>query len=298
MDTQDILKLGRDGLCKLIGYQFGLITIDKPSSMDISLSLIKMISKLSPLVGNLIEHEVCHYLNELPEFDGLGIWKRQDPGFPDAIFEGEVHPVPGFEIKAWFPFATEITARFKESQKYFIENNTDLVLLAWLPEHLFYGVPTILDVISIPASQVAKSRDQHYYNPPDYLILEPEDTEERTKNLQQSCVNGHKFQGTIKELEEAREYVKLQGRKIKYYSYELDFQEEIQKIINTFRYRLDTNFAKIDRIDNDDIEKFKKRVLNLQIHGRSIQNWSHLFSRATESELESILIKEFGIYEE
>ena len=40
------------------------------------------------------------------------------PGFPDTIFIGpNVTPSPGFEIKAWFPLATEITARFKDSQK-------------------------------------------------------------------------------------------------------------------------------------------------------------------------------------
>ena len=295
MNTQDILQLGREGLQKLIGHQFELITVEKPDSLDVSLSLIKMISKLSPLVGNLIEHEVCHYLNELPEFNDLGTWKRQDPDFPDAVFESGIQPTPGFEIKAWFPLATEITARFKESQKYFSENNTDLVLLAWLPEHIFYGAPTLLDVISIPASQVAKSRDDHYYNPPDYLVLEPEDTVARTRNLQQSCVNGHKFQGTAEELKEARKLVAAKGSRIEYYTIDFDFQEDLQELFSSFRYRLDTNFAKIDRIDNADIEAFKTRVLNLQIQGRSISNWAKLFSKATDAELETILITEFGI---
>ncbi len=45
------------------------------------------------------------------------------------------------------------------------------MLLAWLPDHLFYGKPRLIDAICIPASEVAKSRDDHYHNPPDYLVL-------------------------------------------------------------------------------------------------------------------------------
>ena len=294
-DTQKILEIGRKGLDELSGHQFDLITIEKPDSADLALSLTKIISKLSPLVGNLIEHKVCSYLNTLPEFKGIGTWKRQDPDFPDAIFESAIRPIPGFEIKAWFPLATEITARFKENQKYFIEENTDLVLLAWLPEHLFYGAPTLIDAISIPASQVAKSRDDHYYNPPDYLVVEPENTEDRTRNLQQSCVNGHRFQGTDEELIVARQEVVDMGGRYEYYSIDFDFQEGLQGLLSSYRYRLDTNFAKIDRIDNPDIESFKERVLSTIIHGKKISEWARIFSRATDEELLAVLDEEFGI---
>ena len=295
MNTSDILDMGRSGLNDLQGHQFDLISIAKPDHLGLALSPIKIVSKLSPLVGNLIEHEVCDYLNTIPSFQKLGKWKRQDPDFPDAIFDSSITPTPGFEIKAWFPLATEITARFKESQKYFVEDNTDLVLLAWLPEHLFYGTPTIVDVVSIPASKVAKSRDDHYFNPPDYLVLEPEDTADRTRNLQQSCVNGHKFQGTSAELTEAKRRVKSMGSSIEYYSIDLPFQEELQELFGTYRYRLDTNFAKIDRIENPDIENFKAKVLDSTIHGRTINAWSKLFANASKQELATILETEFGV---
>ena len=50
------------------------------------------------------------------DWNGIGEWIRQDPGFPDALFKSSIiQPNPGIEIKAWFPFATEITARFKDS---------------------------------------------------------------------------------------------------------------------------------------------------------------------------------------
>lgn len=100
----------------LAGHQFDLLTVAKPVSPDAAVNLAKVISKLSPLLGNLIEFNTCEYLSDKPEFKPLGKWRRQDPGFPDAIFEGSIRPAPGFEIKAWFPLATEITARFKDSQ--------------------------------------------------------------------------------------------------------------------------------------------------------------------------------------
>ena len=124
-----------------------MLKVTKPVSPAAAINLAKIISKLSPLVGNLIEFNTCEYLNELPEFDGWGRWQRQDPGFPDTVFLGRVAPTPGFEIKAWFPLATEITARFKDSQNHFADNNTYVAMLAWLPEFLIFGKPHIVDIV-------------------------------------------------------------------------------------------------------------------------------------------------------
>lgn len=45
----------------------------------------------------------------------MGEWIRQGSGFSDALFKSNtISPNPGIEIKAWFPFATVITARFKD----------------------------------------------------------------------------------------------------------------------------------------------------------------------------------------
>jgi hypothetical protein len=123
------------------------------------LNLSKVISKLSPLLGNLIEFNIVEFLNDQEEFKNSGEWKRQNPGFPDAIFEGSVIPTPGFEIKAWFPLATEITARFKDSQNHFSEDQTYVCMLAWLPEKIIFGKPRIIDVCVISGKSVAESRD-------------------------------------------------------------------------------------------------------------------------------------------
>jgi len=41
-------------------------------------------------------------------------------------------------------------------------------------------------------------------------------------------------------------------------------------------YRLDTNFAKMDRIRHVDLETFKTRVLNTNLFGHDIKTWAKL----------------------
>ena len=212
------------------------------------MNLAKVISKLSPLLGNLIEFNTCEYLSDKPEFEGIGKWRRQDPGFPDAIFEGEIEPTPGFEIKTWFPLATEITARFKDSQNHFVDDRTYGAMIAWLPEHLIYGKPYILDVMITSGASVAKARDDHYHNPPDYLVIEPEDTSERTRNLQQTNTNGSKFQGSTKQFKEAQQIVASWGTGGNEYKPTPDYQTKLRELMGRYTYRLDTNYAKMDRI--------------------------------------------------
>ncbi len=143
MNTQEILQSATKYLVALPGHVFDLLTISKPISPEAAINLAKVISKLSPLLGNLIEFHTVEFLNDRDEYRGLGKWKRQDPGFPDAVFVSSVSPSPGFEIKAWFPLATEITARFKDSQNRFADDQTYICLLAWLPQRLIYGKPHI-----------------------------------------------------------------------------------------------------------------------------------------------------------
>lgn len=126
-------------------------------------------------------------------------------------------PTPGLEIKAWFPLATEITARFKDSQNHFSFDRTYVTILAWLPDKIIYGKPRILDVCVVSGLSVAVARDTHYHNPPDYLVLEPEDTTLRTANLQQTNTSGYKFQGSVEELLEAQRIVDSWGVEGKIY---------------------------------------------------------------------------------
>lgn len=295
MNTRDVLEIAGKQLHGLKGHTFDLLTLSQPVSVDAAVNLAKIISKLSPLLGNLIEFNTVEFLNATKQFQAHGTWKRQDPGFPDAVFDGSVVPIPGFEIKAWFPLATEITARFKDSQNHFIGNNTNVVLLAWLPEHLLFGKPYILDVCIVPAASVAKARDDHYHNPPDYLVLEPGDTSSRTANLRQTNTCGYKWQGSSAQAIMARETVKAWGTDSRLYQPTREYQELLRELTSTFEYRLDTNFAKMDRIAHAEIEEFKARVNRTIVHGLSVRQWQRHILAKSDVTLRAALAKHLAI---
>ena len=282
MNTADVIASASVDLQGLTGHVFDVLTLARPGSAAQGAYLSSIISKLSPLVGNLIEFSTVEFLNAQPTYASFGEWKRQDPGFPDTVFEGTISPTPGFEIKAWFPLATEITARFRDSQAHFAEDQTYVCMLAWLPEHIIFGKPRIVDVCVVSGKSVAQARDNHYHNPPDYLVIEPEDTSARTSNLQQTNTNGYKFQGTPEEFSEAEAIVASWGPGASAYQTTSEYQGLLRQLQGRFTYRLDTNFAKMDRIVHPGIEVFKERVLGLDIYGRAIKEWSRLLRARDE----------------
>jgi hypothetical protein len=285
LKSSEVIEIVNSKIQDLPTQVFDILSISRPKNISEAVNLSKIISKLSPLVGNLIEFRMVEFLNEIVELKDIGIWKRQDPGFPDTIFDSKITPVPGFEIKAWFPLATEITARFKDSQNYFYEDQTYVLLMAWLPEYLLYGRPRIIDICSISGKSIAEARDNHYHNPPDYLVLEPEDTTDRTSNLQQTNTNGYKFQGDENAFNQAKEMINSMDNFSYVYESSHEYQTKVRKLFEKFKYRLDTNYAKIDRIVHPEIELFKTKVLNSNLHGNTIGNWSKLFSSGNESNL-------------
>lgn len=289
MTTGQAIALASTHLRSLGGHVFDVLSLTKPLSAEAALDQARVLSKLTPFLGNLIEINQAQRLNEIREFQDYGKWVRQDPGFPDIIFEGSISPPPGFEIKAWFPLATEITGRFKDSQNRFERNETHVALIAWLPEQLLFGKPAIIDVCVVSAQSVAAARDTHYHNPPDYLVLEPEDTSRRTRNLQQTNTSGYKWQGAPEEVEEASRIVDSWGSEGRQYQTTHEYQELLRQLTNRFRYRLDTNFAKMDRIAHDEIEAFKRKVLATPIHGRTILEWQKVLFRGRKEKRREVL---------
>jgi hypothetical protein len=298
MKTQEVIALASRYLKSLPGNDFDVLEIAKPVSPDAAVNLARIVSKLSPLVGNLIEFNTCEYLNRQEGFAAFGKWQRQDPGFPDTIFSGTVTPTPGFEIKAWLPLATEITARFKDSQNYFVQDQTYVAMLAWLPEFLIFGKPKIVDIVVVSGASVAKARDDHYHNPPDYLVIEPGDTTARTCNLQQTNTSGYKFQGTPDEFKAAQRIVRRWGARGKDYLPTVDYQLMLRELIARFPYRLDTNFSKMDRIVHTEIETFKDRVYKTPFHGHSIGAWKRLLSKSDSVVIKRELEERFDIRDE
>jgi hypothetical protein len=298
MNTQDVIRLASQYLANLSGHTFDVLDISKPVTVNAAVNLAKVISKLSPLLGNLIEFNTVEFLNKQDDFAEFGTWQRQDPGFPDAIFVGNVQPTPGLEIKAWFPLATEITARFKDSQNHFQFDQTHVAMLAWLPEKIIYGKPRILDVCVVSGLSVALARDTHYHNPPDYLVLEPEDTTQRTANLQQTNTNGYKFQGSASEFLEAQKIVDSWGAEAKIYKPTREYQHLLRQLLIRYKYRLDTNFAKIDRIVHPGIEQFKKRVYSVEVSGMTVGQWNRILSSRREDTITKSLQEYLEITEE
>ncbi|MFH0292196.1 hypothetical protein [Vibrio alginolyticus] len=295
MDTKSILESASERLLEMPGHVFNILSVERPDTTDMALNLSRIVSKLSPIVGNLIEFNTVEFLNRDDAFHGKGVWKRQDPGFPDTIFESDVSPTPGFEVKAWFPLATEITGRFKDSQSHFLEDQTYVTLIAWLPENIIYGKPKVLDILVVSGMSVAKARDLHYHNPPDYLVLEPQDTTARTRNLQQTNTNGYKIQlPSDKKLKEdtikaAEAMVESWGEGARLYSTSPEYQQKLKKLQYSFTYRLDTNFAKMGRIVHDEINAFEKRVYGMEYKGKTIGEWNRLLNSKREEDILSAL---------
>lgn len=285
----DILRLAGDKLKSLKKRNVDVVDILKPEDIEYAVQLSKVVSKLSPLIGNMIEYSIVSMLNEI-QWGVLGKWERQDPGFPDAIFRSEYLEIdPGIEIKAWFPLATEITARFKESVKLFNNNHIDVAIVAWLPDHIIWGKPQIIDTLVVSAKSVAEARDKHYHKPPEYIVFEPEDTAHRTSNLQQTNTNGYKLQEDKCNAVEARQLVQSWGESALNYSPEVEYQKKLQELQSRFNYRLDTNYAKVDRIEHPEIEAFKKNVLSKQLFGCSIKKWFSILSSRDDSVIKAAL---------
>ena len=202
MSPRDVLNKAKTTITGLTGRTLDILDVAQPKDVEYALHLAKVVSKLSPILGNMIEYSVVKFLNESGDWNGAGKWVRQDPGFPDAVFisNKQQGPIPGVEVKTWFPLATEITARFRESVTHFSDDNVDVAVVAWIPEHILYGKPKIIGVWTDTAVSLATARDAHYHNPPDYVVIEPQDTTARTANLQQTNHSVISFKALLNNL--------------------------------------------------------------------------------------------------
>lgn len=280
-----VLERACEELRGLAGDDLGVVDVRCPPSLDYAVQLAKLLSKLSPLISNLIDLSVIEQLNDL-DWKGLGVWQRQDPGFPDALFRSRlVVPNPGIEIKAWSPLASEITARFRESATLFERASVNVALLAWLPSRVIYGRPRITNVAIVSAKSIASCRDSHYHRPPYYLLCEPEDTANRTGNLKQTNVNGYKLQGDQCDVRQAEALTASWGVSFQKYSSAPAYQAKIRLLMGRFPYRLDTNFAKLDRIRHPDVERFKRLALSYCLCGRTVADWRALLGSAGEADI-------------
>lgn len=184
MNTQEVLASASAHLESLTGYVFDVLSVSRPNGPEAAANLAKVVSKLSPFLGNLIEFSTVEFLNARQEYRSFGQWKRQDPGFPDTVFVGSVTPV-------------------RDSGR-----------------------------------SVAEARDNHYHNPPDYLVIEPEDTTSRTRNLQQTNTNGYKFQGTSEQSTQAQKLIERWDLRKRGYQVTSEYQAHMRELLAAFPYDL------------------------------------------------------------
>jgi hypothetical protein len=297
MNSSEIISIANAEINKLVGYTVSQFTIEKPKDLDDTQDMLSVISKMSPLVGNMLEFKISKMLSAHPELGKLGIWKRQDPDFPDVLFnpnaDNQFSFQLGYEVKGWYPLATEITGRFKDSQLAFINDEIYVIVAAWLPDKIWWGKPKILKLGIVSAKEIAASRDLHYHNPPDYIIIEPNNTSDRKKNTQQRNTSGYKWQGG--DIEEAKKMVESWGADHKKYKLDEDYQAKIKELKNSFSYRSDTNFGKIDRINDCGVEKFKADVLDTEFEGKTVKQWCEFLSIVGKNDFTRVLDNEEDI---
>jgi len=281
LDQRDALLLGKAAasLKSWRGSEIPSVQIARPDDPGLLDLTVKIISKLSALLANYIEYEAARRLNS-EVWSEPGLWERQDPGFPDLVFRRPTEQTDsvGIEVKTWMPLATEITARYKNSLYVVKDKPVLIALVAWLPSEILYGSPKVFDIWTGSAESVALARDAHYNDPPDYLVIEPNDTTLRTSNLQQTDTNGYKIQETdAARKNQARDMARDLGLLDMPYSLSPEYQAKLRRLQNSFKYRLETNFSKIDRIGHPGIESFKRKVLNSAHRGRSLAEWQSIF---------------------
>lgn len=284
------LSRAEQTLKRLVGEEIDTIEIKSLDAEDAPF-LGRVVSKLSPMIGNLLERRIVQLLAEEQAGSGL-VWQRQDPGFPDAaLFNSDGSPVgAGFEIKAWYALSTELTGRFRESQRLLAEKDVRLVVVAWNMSHIVYGRPQVVGVLSVDALAVANARDKHYHQPPTYLTVQPGDTSARTANLQQTNVAGYRLQES-----HPTRIARAEAAAARYTGWKSDpaseaSQDQVTELMNTFPYRLDTNFAKIDRVDQDNIEQFKRAMLRTKHEELTLRQWGQLL-RGLSSKKDAVRAK-------
>lgn len=121
------------------------------------------------------------------------------------------------------------------------------------------------------------------------MVLEPEDATGRTGNLQQTNTNGYRIQTEKSDLLEAQRIVDSWGEEHLKYSPKPGYQELIRSLLSKFTYRLDTNYAKIDRIEHIGIEKFKERVDGELFNGKTINEWRRILTSSDDKLLSAEL---------
>lgn len=284
----EVIEKSRETTKGLIDTKLDAITIKSVDPAEAPL-LGANVSKLSPMTSTLLEHRVVLDLAKATDGGRFQI-ERQDPGFPDAgVFLDGLPTGHGLELKAHNVLSTEITGRFRASQLALEGKLIYVVIIAWVMDKIIHGQPLILDVAYVDAMSIAKRRDAHYNKPPKYLVSPPDDNEGRIASMLLRNVEGHVLQPSNTEADLARVKV-IQDALMEKADLGVPHDQHTAELTKHLRqnlnYRLDTNFAKIDRIRHDDVEEFKTRNLDREYLGRTFREWRQILRDLKSDDVE------------
>jgi hypothetical protein len=264
---------------------------------DAVIEFVKNMSKLSSLVSVEIETRSLkrlqsEYTGELPANVEWVINERvEGEKYPDlALADLDFNPPtdwvwPGVEIKAWCPFATEMSGRMMKGQSIMKEYPDQLLLVAWLPEHLLYGEPKVIGTWVGDGLEMAKSRDNYWHyirddskTTPSSIILEPDFSPDREAHKQHTNSYRYLWDDDDSKLDEVENMAKELNIWGEPYSPDDDYQKKVRRIYNSFNYKEGTNFRKLDRLHYDALDNFPDRIReNTTIEGKTLTEWlNHL----------------------
>ena len=81
--------------------------------------------------------------------------------------------------------------------------------------------------------------------------------------------------------------VKSWGKSGKTYKLTRQYQAKLRQLFARFPYRLDTNYAKMDRIEHAGIEAFKESIGKREFHGMSVNEWTRILTSEDDSAIRS-----------
>jgi hypothetical protein len=91
------------------------------------------------------------------------------------------------------------------------------------------------------------------------------------------------------QLAQAIALVNSWGIESREYRSDRDYQIRLRELTGRFPYRLDTNFAKLDRIGLSSLEIFKANVLQSLYGGNSIQSWIRAIKLSNPTALQPLI---------
>lgn len=304
-DTQEHVNDATEELVEwLEDRKFDIVTMNKCDE-DAVLDLAENLSQLTSLISVQIEANAIKHLNQelsedLPEDvrwarnDRIHGEKYPDLALADMSIQGEEDVSdrvwPGIEIKAWCPFATEITGRLKKGQSVLKHAPSTVVLVCWMPENLIYGKPKIFDIWVGDAMEMAKSRDNYWNEPPKDIIVEPDYSPDREAHKQHTNVTRYRLMNSEDE-SEAKEKAKELGILGEPHSYESDYQEKLDELRRAFSYKKGSNnFRKLQRLHHPSLQEFiEKAPQRNAVMGKTFAEWKKHMKRGDEEEFKRII---------